>query len=915
MTSNQVYWARPEHPHDPDTHEPITDHLSAVTNHVLANTPQETTLSTGIPTRDVLYVLAWTHDIGKLTTWWQETHENDTVPAINQPPGNVENHSPLGAALTWWILTELGYDTHTTLAATIAVARHHSTIPNLNEYVESNLTDENRWETISAQADNINSQSESAKIASQIVTHLTTKKALYADSHPESEPTQNSLTWGDFHAAIGDLQADISNTIFGLLGVSLDDKHQDTTMYHDILELYGGLKGADTPASVGLSPARQSLPPADIVDEYIKKEFDVPPKNQTESLTDQLNLKRNQTRLETVDNITTQQATAGIFPITLPTGSGKTLTGTQVALKLAETRANSGPLLHILPYTAIIDQTKGVYDDLFSATNQDDTSKSPPIIAVDHYLADNGSDGDDTQPTPPSDKKQTLSEQAYKSWHADITLSTTVQLWESIYGPQKSQATKLPQLYNSTIIIDEPQTTPSDWWTRVERLLSVLVDVFDATVIPMSATHPPMDYPDPQDESQTTSTLTPEIDLPPRVTITLDNSLTETTKSPTEAAQHIYNEVKSNTNSILSIHNTVSNTRSVADKTLTKVNSDSELSVVNVFDIYQETINEGTSQDVDIPDVQNTQSMDNDIVYQDLPDPHTVTERIIQHPADIAILSLTTRIRPCDRQLLLAVVEELLDVQHDPPNRDEIDATIPDLIAITTQLVEAGVDISFESLYRDIAPYDSLIQAAGRCNRNYEHGEGGGSVTIWELQTESHSSSKTPAEYVYNQSGINELKKTRDQLLMCGEVGITVSQDCIMNQYTKYKNSIASEIPNRTPNAELENVMGEKITNLSLIPDDYPTISVYIPQSQTDRDLINAYREAISTGNIPREIQIRDCLQHIACDIPITDENPITTAGEEISEAEHILPQRVVSKLYDWKGIVNESPGIEHRIL
>lgn len=44
-------------------------------------------------------------------------------------------------------------------------------------------------------------------------------------------------------------------------------------------------------------------------------------------------------------------------------------------------------------------------------------------------------------------------------------------------------------------------------------------------------------------------------------------------------------------------------------------------------------------------------------------------------------------------------------------------------ICVTTQLIEAGVDISFGCVVRIIAGMDNAVQAAGRCNRNGECGE------------------------------------------------------------------------------------------------------------------------------------------------------------------------------------------------
>jgi CRISPR-associated endonuclease/helicase Cas3 len=75
---------------------------------------------------------------------------------------------------------------------------------------------------------------------------------------------------------------------------------------------------------------------------------------------------------------------------------------------------------------------------------------------------------------------------------------------------------------------------------------------------------------------------------------------------------------------------------------------------------------------------------------------------------DCAKAFLTTNLCPAHRRKVLEQVQE---------NLDEKRLTL----CISTQLIEAGVDISFECLIRAQAGLDSIVQAAGRCNRNGEN--------------------------------------------------------------------------------------------------------------------------------------------------------------------------------------------------
>lgn len=75
------------------------------------------------------------------------------------------------------------------------------------------------------------------------------------------------------------------------------------------------------------------------------------------------------------------------------------------------------------------------------------------------------------------------------------------------------------------------------------------------------------------------------------------------------------------------------------------------------------------------------------------------------------IFHLSARMCPLHRLEMLQIIRKRLD-----------DKKI--CRVISTQLIEAGVDVDFPAVYREMAGLDSIAQAAGRCNRNGEQSIG-----------------------------------------------------------------------------------------------------------------------------------------------------------------------------------------------
>lgn len=111
-----------------------------------------------------------------------------------------------------------------------------------------------------------------------------------------------------------------------------------------------------------------------------------------------------------------------------------------------------------------------------------------------------------------------------------------------------------------------------------------------------------------------------------------------------------------------------------------------------------------------------------------------LAQLICQHPQALAVVHLRN-----DARELARLVQNLdadapafhLSAAMCPAHRSEVLNQVRRLLAegkpcrlVSTQLIEAGVDIDFPVVYRAVAGLDSIVQAAGRCNREGELAEG-----------------------------------------------------------------------------------------------------------------------------------------------------------------------------------------------
>ncbi|MBZ9607291.1 CRISPR-associated helicase Cas3' [Clostridium estertheticum] len=247
-------------------------------------------------------------------------------------------------------------------------------------------------------------------------------------------------------------------------------------------------------------------------------------------------------------------------------------------------------------------------------------------------------------------------------WDSPIVLTTMVQFLDTLFSGGTQGVRRMHNLANSIIIFDEIQAIPIKCINMFNSAINFLSNICNVTIILCTATQPLL--------SKTKMPLM----LSENANIITDiHEKFKQFKRVNLVDKRIVGGYSVSTlkDFILEIMKKLDSVLGIMDKL------PSVLAIFNTKNVAKEVFNEFKKANADLP-----------------------------KEKQYLIFHLSTNMCPSHRMKILEEMREKLGHHR--------------VICISTQLIEAGVNISFGCVVRSLAGLDSIAQAAGRCNR---HGE------------------------------------------------------------------------------------------------------------------------------------------------------------------------------------------------